>query len=313
MLRKASLIVGGVLLVVAVFGVLRWPTAEVHPFADRDLFVDDAASAERLAAATDPAERAVLERLLTVPTTVWVTPEEHPDPSRFVGRLADRAEDADAVLVLAVYGITDRDCTGRHSAGGLPPEAYRAWIDDIADEVHGDVAVILEPDALASAPACARVSERTSLLAESVDRLDDAGATVYLDAGHSNWVPPGAMADLLEAAGIERARGFATNVANFRPESAERSYAERVSSELDGAHYVIDTSRNGAGTADDWCNPPEQALGREPEVVDDDTALDAYLWIKPPGESDGACGGGPAAGTWWPERALELAENAGWR
>jgi endoglucanase len=30
------------------------------------------------------------------------------------------------------------------------------------------------------------------------------------------------------------------------------------------------------------------------------------LWIKPPGESDGPCNGGPAAGAWWPDAAIEL-------
>ncbi len=55
-----------------------------------------------------------------------------------------------------------------------------------------------------------------------------------------------------------------------------------------------------------------QALGRSPGYVDDGTALDAYVWVKPPGESDGTCNGGPAAGQLWAERAYELAEAAGW-
>lgn len=41
-----------------------------------------------------------------------------------------------------------------------------------------------------------------------------------------------------------------------------------------------------------------------------DPLADAYLWIKPPGESDGACNGGPEAGAWWPEYALGLAQRA---
>jgi endoglucanase len=35
------------------------------------------------------------------------------------------------------------------------------------------------------------------------------------------------------------------------------------------------------------------------------------LWVKRPGESDGSCNGGPAAGQWWRDKALELAGNAG--
>ncbi|MYR13850.1 endoglucanase, partial [Streptomyces sp. SID724] len=41
-----------------------------------------------------------------------------------------------------------------------------------------------------------------------------------------------------------------------------------------------------------------------------DDRLDAYLWIKRPGDSDGTCRGGPPAGDWWPEYALGLARRA---
>ena len=75
---------------------------------------------------------------------------------------------------------------------------------------------------------------------------------------------------------------------------------------------VIDTSRNGNGSNGEWRNPRGRALGEQPRFVDDATALDALLWVKLPGESDGACNGGPAAGTWWQEFALELAANASW-
>ncbi|MGH3927116.1 MAG: hypothetical protein ACRDTT_30325 [Pseudonocardiaceae bacterium] len=36
--------------------------------------------------------------------------------------------------------------------------------------------------------------------------------------------------------------------------------------------------------------------------------MDAFLWIKEPGDSDGSCRPGePAAGAWWPDYALTLA------
>jgi len=55
-----------------------------------------------------------------------------------------------------------------------------------------------------------------------------------------------------------------------------------------------------------------------------DTGLvDAYLWVKVPGESDGSCTRGtggtidpewgivdPAAGAWFPQQALQLAQLA---
>jgi endoglucanase len=33
------------------------------------------------------------------------------------------------------------------------------------------------------------------------------------------------------------------------------------------------------------------------------------LWVKPPGESDGYCQGGPAPGEFWLEYALGLVKN----
>jgi len=75
---------------------------------------------------------------------------------------------------------------------------------------------------------------------------------------------------------------------------------------------VIDTSRNGLGpTADNqWCNPAGRALGARPTTATGDPLVDAYLWIKSPGESDGACNGAPAAGVWWADYALGLAQRS---
>lgn len=97
-------------------------------------------------------------------------------------------------------------------------------------------------------------------------------------------------------------------------------------------HFVIDTSRNGQGpwTMDDapgdiqdWCNPPERGLGARPTTRTGNDLVDAYLWIKTPGESDGEChrwveGGpdpvrgyeNPGAGEWFDEQVLELIKFA---
>ena len=78
-----------------------------------------------------------------------------------------------------------------------------------------------------------------------------------------------------------------------------------------GKHFIIDTSRNGIGsTSGEWCNPKGQSLGSEPTTNTGNALVDALLWIKQPGESDGTCNGGPAAGTWWADYALGLGRNA---
>ena len=40
------------------------------------------------------------------------------------------------------------------------------------------------------------------------------------------------------------------------------------------------------------------------------TSLDALLWVKHPGDSDGTCNGGPKAGMWWEKYALDLVRNS---
>jgi endoglucanase len=111
---------------------------------------------------------------------------------------------------------------------------------------------------------------------------------------------------------VREIRGFSLNVSNFNPTAAEESYGDSVGALLHGKHYVIDTSRNGVGAANTWCNPPGQALGVPPTADTGNPLVDALLWIKPPVASDGTCNGGPPAGTFWLSYALSLAANARW-
>jgi endoglucanase len=112
-------------------------------------------------------------------------------------------------------------------------------------------------------------------------------------------------------------------------------YATMLGAVEPTTHFVVDTSRNGVGPwlptpgypdPQDWCNPPDRGLGLRPTLDTGIELLDAYLWVKIPGASDGECtrGLGPAgttvdpewgiidppAGAWFPEMALDLVHNA---
>jgi endoglucanase len=84
-------------------------------------------------------------------------------------------------------------------------------------------------------------------------------------------------------------------------------------------NFLIDTSRNGVDPkgSTEWCNPRNRALGKTPTFDTGIEGVAAFIWGKRPGESDGSdtpdsnCNGGPAAGQWWREIAIELARNAG--
>jgi endoglucanase len=168
----------------------------------------------------------------------------------------------------------------------------------------------------------------------------------------------------------------------------DAGYASVLGKTVPATHFIIDTSRNGLGpdsmttygaAPDDqpssvtstlasggWCNPPSAGLGLKPTaspgvalssldsyLPGNPPLVDAYLWVKTPGQSDGQCdaAGGvrnwddsaytppisgwpsssssafqtfdplwslqtgsvftdPAAGAWFSQQALTLAQNA---
>ncbi|MCP2638089.1 glycoside hydrolase family 6 protein [Microbacterium sp. HD4P20] len=252
------------------------------------------------------------------PTAFWLTPEADPTDvvAERIAALADEARAQSARLAVVVYGLPGRDC-GNHSAGGLDEEAYGEWTATIGEALAAaaDVSpiVVLEPDSLALAPDCAdpdgNIAARIRQLDDAIDDLAAEATWIYVDGGHSEWLPVAEMADLIARLDLKSIRGFATNVSNYNATSDEVAYAHELSEQLDGLHALIDTSRNGAGATGEWCNPPRRLVGESGGTLGDD-AVDTNLWIKPPGESDGPCGGGPPAGDWWPERAVELTREA---
>lgn len=105
----------------------------------------------------------------------------------------------------------------------------------------------------------------------AVDTLTRNPATaLYIDGGHSRWVSADVMAARLNEVGVSKARGFSLNTANFFTTDEEIGYGDAISGMTNGAHYVIDTSRNGAGPTSDalyWCNPSGRALGTPPTTA----------------------------------------------
>ncbi|MCD0485829.1 glycoside hydrolase family 6 protein [Streptacidiphilus sp. ASG 303] len=273
------------------------------------------AEALRREGRTDEARE--LDRIADRPAALWLG---GPDAAAKAERLTRLAAAAGRTALLVAYDIPHRDC-GQYSAGGAADAAaYRAWIADVAAGIGDRPAwVVLEPDAVAhTLDGCVRgalADERYGLLADAVRELGRRPRVrVYLDAGNAGWVKePDRMADALRRSGVRDADGFAVNVANFYTTADSAAYGRRVSRGLGGARFVIDTSRNGNGPlgGTEWCNPPGRALGDAPTTRTGLEGVDAYLWIKNPGESDGQCRpGAPAPGRFWTEYALDLVRNA---
>jgi endoglucanase len=297
------------LVILAVVVAVAIPQfAPSNPFVSRALYVDPESSAADAAKAATGEDAAAFKKLANTPTAIWLLPEKYPaaNVSSYVDGVEADAAAKSELPVFVVYGIPSRDC-GNFSAGGAKAREYPLWISAIATAI-GDrpTVIILEPDSIALSPDCGTEKATADFLNDAIGRFTGAKTVIYLDGGHSNWLPAETMAPLLQAAGVSRVRGFATNVSNYNSTDDERAYGNKLSGLLNGAHYVIDISRNGNGSAGDWCNPPGRGIGVTPSGVADGGAQDASLWIKNPGESDGECNGGPPAGQWWPSQALEL-------
>lgn len=303
------------------------PPVTANPLLGAKLFVDPQSLAMLRANAlreTDPAKAALIDKIASQPQGLWMG-EWNSDIYRAVDHFVGRAQAEGSVAVIIAYNVPHRDAAASseeqgHSAGGLASkEAYQRWIRDVHAGINNrPVVVVLEPDAL---PGLKSLSpqlqqERLFLLTDAIKVLrQNPNAAVYIDAGHAAWVPAEEMAEMLKQAGVEHASGFALNTSNYRTTEECLDYGHKIADLIGGKHFVIDTSRNGAGPYDEakteterWCNPPGRKIGQAPTTETGDPLVDGYLWLKRPGESDGECRGGPKAGVWWEEAAMEYVQ-----
>jgi endoglucanase len=295
---------------------VRLAADEANPLAGAAFYVNPTSAAMRAAQKADPPSPE-LTAIANTPQAYWLVPGSS---AATVAKYVGDAQAAGAMPVFALYGIPHRDC-GSFAAGGFATAAdYKGWIDGIAADIGASpAAIVVEPDALAMADCLSadQRQERYDLIRYAVETLTrNPAAAVYIDAGHLRWHSADDMAGRLNQAGVAHARGFSLNTANFFTTEDEIGYGEAISGLTNGSHYVIDTSRNGAGPAPDsaldWCNPSGRALGTPPTTATAGAHADAYLWIKRPGESDGSCNrGDPPAGNFVTEFAVNLARNAG--
>jgi endoglucanase len=143
------------------------------------------------------------------------------------------------------------------------------------------------------------------------------GATIYLEAGASDWEPARRTAKKLRKIGISKVRGFMLNVTHYDWTAANIRHGIDLSRRLGGKHFVINTSQNGRGPVhykaangrriNIWCNPGLRGLGPAPTTATSHPLVDAYLWINRPGYAQ-SCQGRKI--DWYLPRALTLGRFA---
>ncbi|OIW28938.1 glycoside hydrolase family 6 protein [Coniochaeta ligniaria NRRL 30616] len=199
-------------------------------------------------------------------------------------------------------------------------------------------------------------------VAYAIKNLNLPNVIMYLDAGHGGWLgwdanlKPGAqeLAKAFKAGGSpKQLRGIATNTAGWNAWDLspgefstasdakynkcqnEKIYVDTFAPELKSAgmpnHAIVDTGRNAKtglrAEWGDWCNVNGAGFGVRPTSSTGDELADAFVWIKPGGESDGTsdssatrydsfCGKddafkpAPEAGTWNQAYFEMLLQNA---
>ena len=286
-----------------------------NPIAGASFYVDPYSNAKKTATAwrtTRPADALQMDKIATQSAAKWIG-NWNTNVYADVYNATTTMTAAGKVPVFVAYNIPQRDCGGLSGGNLTTANAYKTWITNFANGIGNRRAVvILEPDALAQMD-CLPLSDwqpRFDLMKFAVQTFASKGRiSVYLDAGNPRWKSAKTIGSRLVNAGIASATGFSLNVSNFYTTTDNIAYGTQVSSYVGGRHFIIDTGRNGLGpTADfQWCNPAGRAIGNRPTAATGNALVDAFLWIKTPGESDGACNGNPSAGTWMPEYALGLA------
>ncbi|KAK3500425.1 1, 4-beta cellobiohydrolase [Neurospora hispaniola] len=213
-------------------------------------------------------------------------------------------------------------------------------------------AVVVEPDSLGNSVTNSAVEFCKQAIptyregiAFAIKSLQLDNVAVYLDAANGGWLgwgdslPKAAneIATILSMASPAKVRGFSTNVSNYNPYLAtkrdsftsgspsydESHYASSLAPYLQQhglpAHFIIDQGRVAYPGArkdwGDWCNVNPAGFGHIPttdQSVLQNSNVDAIVWIKPGGESDGQCGltGAPIAGAWFGGYAEMLTGNA---
>ncbi|TBU35662.1 cellobiohydrolaseII [Dichomitus squalens] len=187
------------------------------------------------------------------------------------------------------------------------------------------VVAVIEPDSLANlvtnlnVQKCANAeSTYKACVTYALQQLSSVGVYQYMDAGHAGWlgwpanIQPAAtlFTQMYQSANSSPfVRGLATNVANYNaltaaspdpitqgnPNYDESHYINALAPMLASAgfpaQFIVDQGRAGQQNLrqqwGDWCNIKGAGFGTRPTTDTGNSYIDAIVFVKPGGESDG--------------------------
>jgi len=295
--------------------------------------------------------KAKAELVKSAPTAVWLAWEGAP------GEVAQHLEAAGSkTVVFIMYMIPTRDCNSLASAGGAASlDTYKGYVNDISNTIkkypNSKVVMVIEPDTLGNLVTGTSESCKTvhgmhkNALSYAVDVFGSMNnVSVYLDAAHGKWLGEvtdkvaAVIKEILNNAPNGKIRGLSTNISNYQPVYSEYEYHKKLAASLAAVgvpdmKFIVDTGRNGVditeafSKTETWCNFVGTGFGERPRGNPSSSMplLDAYMWLKTPGEADGSstgsradpvCArpdslpGSPDAGQWFHDYLVQLLTNA---
>jgi endoglucanase len=256
------------------------------------------------------------------PRAMWLGRFTRPNFFVKVRRRIDAAVADGSVPLFTVLRAQSTGCGATYDGGGTAEDARtRAWYDDLARAIGLDrVVIAFEPDSLGTIDCHARSrrDDRYRLLRYGVTALSrNPNATIYIEAGASDWEGASRMAKKLRRVGVAKVRGFMLNATHYDWTRSNIKYGLKLSQLVGGKHFIINTAENGRGPIHHylpngrritvWCNPPNRGLGPAPTTNTSNPRVDAYVWVNRPGYAQ-SCQHRPIA--WYPPRALSYARYA---
>ena len=302
-----------------------------NPLAAAQLYVDRTAgpAPRQVAQWNREGRRVEAERLQAIarqPVPVWLTGQKQ-DPYATVRDVTAAARKQGRLPAFVLYNVPGRNCGLYSSGGAADVDAYLSWVGSAAAALGKNKAVfVVEPDAVAQAVSGCLGAERAAgrmsraatprSASSSASQAPPSTSTPATPAGSrtpTRWPGPAHQRGGPRRRLRAQRRQLRDHLDQRRLRQVPLHASERDALRRGHQPERLWTSAPGRGTQKEghrtWCNPAHAHIGTAPTTDTGVLGLDALMWVKQPGDSDGSChAGAPEAGTWWPSYALKLVD-----
>ncbi|PVF92731.1 cellulase [Serendipita vermifera] len=338
------------------------PTNTGNPFSGKSVWKPTKYASEVYAAAasvTDSATKAKISSVAQVPTFTWI--DSSAKVADLPGYLTAASGQILQVVIynLPNRDCHLAHPSYEFTYGNNGALLYQRFIDAIVATIRAvpgsTVVAIVEPKALTNLitqlnnVVCGTyATQYRASITYTLQALTNAGVYTYIDCGSGEMIAnPAYIAPTAtlftkiwtDAGKSSYLRGIATNVAGYNALITGVTSPNGVYDELHyinalapaiftngwDARFIVDQSRSGTQLAQSgtWCNRKNAGFGPHPSTTTVSNWIDAIVWVKPGGESDGTsntaspryesqCGASdakipaPEAGLWFQTYFMDL-------